>query len=122
MLGDDEPTGVVAARQVDVGCVRLTERHLHDATRRPPDDRVAAATRRHRRGAASRAGGRPAREQAAALVGLAGSVTTVAAMALRLPEYDPVAIHGSRIGAADVRAVSDRLLLADRATSGRRCR
>ena len=46
-------------------------------------------------------------------------MTTVAAIALRLPEYDPVAIHGSRIGAAAVRAVSDGLLLADRAT-GRR--
>ena len=40
--------------------------------------------------------------RAATLVGLAGSVTTVAGIALGLPEYDPAAIHRSRISADDV--------------------
>ena len=52
--------------------------------------------------------------EASSLVGLAGSVTTVAALALDLPEYDPAAIHGSRIPAADVRRVSDELLAMPR--------
>ena len=54
--------------------------------------------------------------EAATLVGLAGSVTTVAALALGLPAYDPVAIHGSRIPVAAVRDVSADLLAATRAT------
>ena len=53
--------------------------------------------------------------QAATLVGLAGSVTTVAALALGLPEYDASVIHHSRIAAADVRRVSDELLAMTRA-------
>jgi exopolyphosphatase/guanosine-5'-triphosphate,3'-diphosphate pyrophosphatase len=52
--------------------------------------------------------------EAASLVGLAGSVTTVAALALDLPEYDPDAIHGSRIGVDAVRSVTAGLLGATR--------
>jgi exopolyphosphatase/guanosine-5'-triphosphate,3'-diphosphate pyrophosphatase len=51
---------------------------------------------------------------AASLIGLAGSVTTVAAIALGLPAYDPVEIHGSRIPVAAVRDVSADLLAASR--------
>jgi exopolyphosphatase/guanosine-5'-triphosphate,3'-diphosphate pyrophosphatase len=43
-------------------------------------------------------------------VGVAGTVTTVAAIALGLPEYDSARIHGSVISAADVANVTDRLL------------
>jgi len=53
-------------------------------------------------------------EQARTAIGLAGSVTTVAALALDLPVYDPARIHLSRIPAADVQAVSDRLLASTR--------
>src|SRR5205807_3855914 len=53
--------------------------------------------------------------EAACLVGLAGSVTTVAALALRLPAYDPDAIHGSRIPVGAVRSVTAGLLTATRA-------
>jgi exopolyphosphatase/guanosine-5'-triphosphate,3'-diphosphate pyrophosphatase len=42
-------------------------------------------------------------------------VTTVAALALQLPAYDAAAIHGSRIAASDVRAVTADLLAASRA-------
>jgi exopolyphosphatase/guanosine-5'-triphosphate,3'-diphosphate pyrophosphatase len=41
-------------------------------------------------------------------------VTTVAALALQVPAYDPVAIHGSRIPVAAVRSVSAELLAATR--------
>ena len=60
--------------------------------------------------------------EAATLVGLAGSVTTVAALALDLPAYDADAIHGSRIPVDDVRAVTADLLAATRGARGRRCR
>ncbi|OMQ13842.1 exopolyphosphatase, partial [Modestobacter sp. VKM Ac-2676] len=53
--------------------------------------------------------------EAVTLVGLAGSVTTVAALALELPGYDPDAIHGSRIPVGDVRSVTAGLLTATRA-------
>jgi exopolyphosphatase/guanosine-5'-triphosphate,3'-diphosphate pyrophosphatase len=102
---------VRAARSVDIGCVRLTERHLHgdppaaDEIRRAEDDiRAALALVR---------ADVPVGE-AATLVGVAGSVTTVAAIALGLPAYDPDAIHGSRISAGDVRKVSEDLLAATR--------
>jgi exopolyphosphatase / guanosine-5'-triphosphate,3'-diphosphate pyrophosphatase len=48
-------------------------------------------------------------------VGLAGSVTTVAAIALDLPGYDPARIHHTRIPAAQVRSVTRRLLAQTRA-------
>ena len=49
------------------------------------------------------------------LIGLAGSVTTVAAIAMGLPAYDAAAIHHARVPAADVRAVTRALLGQTRA-------
>ena len=104
-------TSVEAGRSVDVGCVRLTERHLRDDP--PTPDQVAAAV------ADIDAALELVREvvpveKACTAVGLAGSVTTVAALALGLPAYDPDAIHLSRIPAAQVREVSERLLAMTR--------
>jgi exopolyphosphatase/guanosine-5'-triphosphate,3'-diphosphate pyrophosphatase len=48
--------------------------------------------------------------EARTLVGLAGSVTTLTAVALGLKEYDAARVHGTRLSAATVAAVSDRLL------------
>jgi exopolyphosphatase/guanosine-5'-triphosphate,3'-diphosphate pyrophosphatase len=111
VLGDG--SGVRAARSVDIGCVRLTERHLHDdpptgeQVRRAADDvRAALAVVRDEVPVA----------EAATLVGLAGSVTTVAALALDLRAYDADAIHGSRIPVDGVRAVTADLLAATRAS------
>jgi exopolyphosphatase/guanosine-5'-triphosphate,3'-diphosphate pyrophosphatase len=109
VLGD--ATGVRAARSVDVGCVRLTERHLRSDP--PPPDEVQAAEADVRAALELVAADVPVHE-AATLVGLAGSVTTVAALALGLPAYDPVAIHGSRIPVAAVRSVTAGLLTATR--------
>jgi exopolyphosphatase/guanosine-5'-triphosphate,3'-diphosphate pyrophosphatase len=110
VLGD--AGGVRAARSVDIGCVRLTERHLHSDP--PPPDEVQAAEADVRAALELVAADVPVHE-AATLVGLAGSVTTVAALALDLPAYDPVAIHGSRIPVAAVRSVTAGLLSATRA-------
>jgi len=112
VLGNSD--GVRAARSVDIGCVRMTERHLHGDP--PTGEEIARAEADIRAALADVSAEVPVGE-AASLVGLAGSVTTVAALALRLPAYDPDAIHGSRIPVAGVRAVTADLLAA---TRGRR--
>jgi exopolyphosphatase / guanosine-5'-triphosphate,3'-diphosphate pyrophosphatase len=98
---------IEAAVSVDVGCVRMTERHLHDD---PPSAVQVAAARSDVEAAVDLAAESVALDRAATLVGLAGSVTTVAAMALDLPAYDSEAIHHSRIPAAQVADVAERLL------------
>ncbi|MFJ7130282.1 exopolyphosphatase [Streptomyces sp. NPDC098101] len=98
---------VQAARSVDIGCVRLTERHVrHD----PPTAEEAEAIRADVRAALDLAAGAVPIDTADVLVGLAGSVTTVAAIALGLPEYDSEKVHHSRISAEQVDEVTDRLL------------
>jgi exopolyphosphatase/guanosine-5'-triphosphate,3'-diphosphate pyrophosphatase len=105
-------TGVEAATSVDVGCVRLTERHL--AADPPTAAQIAAAEADiHAAVAAARDAVPLAR--ARTVVGLAGSVTTVAAIALDLPEYDSDRIHHSRISAGQIRTVTERLLRMTRA-------
>jgi exopolyphosphatase / guanosine-5'-triphosphate,3'-diphosphate pyrophosphatase len=98
---------VVASRSVDVGCVRMTERHLAGD---PPSPDEVARTVADVDAALALAGEVVPLEQARSLVGLAGSVTTVAAIHLGLSEYDPGEIHGHVVPAADVRAISDDLL------------
>ena len=76
--------GVIAARSVDVGCVRMTERHLRSDP--PTADQIAAAEA-DVDAAISEAAQTVPLERTAAVVGVAGSVTTITAHALRLPEY-----------------------------------
>jgi len=109
VLGDDS---VTAAYSMDVGCVRLTERHLRDD---PPTSRQVAAAEAEVRAAFRQARADVPVDRARTFIGLAGSVTTVAAIALDLPGYDPDRIHHSRIPVAQVRAVTDRLLRGTRA-------
>jgi len=104
VLGED---AVHAARSVDIGCVRLTERHLRT---NPPTTAQVAAARADIAQAIDQAAGAVPLAHVRTLVGLAGSVTTVAAIALGLDTYDPTRIHHSVISAADVRRVSDELL------------
>lgn len=98
---------VVASRSVDVGCVRMTERHLASD---PPSPDEVARTVSDIDAALALAGQTVPFAQARSLVGLAGSVTTVAAIHLGLVEYDPAAIHGHVVPADDVRTISDDLL------------
>ncbi len=90
----DSGAARVSAVSVDIGCVRLTERHLHSDPPRPPEISAAAADIDAAldvvAGAIPVAGTRT-------LVGLAGSVTTVAALALGLQEYDSARIHHTRV-------------------------
>ena len=99
--------GPLAARSVDVGCVRMTERRLHSDP--PSPEEVAAATDDVRAALATAARTVPV-ASAATFVGLAGSVTTVAAHALGLERYDPARIHGARIGRGDALAACADLL------------
>jgi exopolyphosphatase/guanosine-5'-triphosphate,3'-diphosphate pyrophosphatase len=109
--GAGGPAGVSAV-SVDIGCVRLTERHLHSDPPRPEEARAAAADI----GAAldAVAAAIPVGD-ARTLVGLAGSVTTVAGLALGLDEYDSARIHHTRVTADQVTAQTRRLLGQTRA-------
>ncbi|AVH97143.1 MULTISPECIES: Ppx/GppA phosphatase family protein [Streptomyces] len=98
---------VQAARSVDIGCVRLTERHVrHD----PPTAEEIEAIRADVRAALDLAAEAVPIDTADVLVGLAGSVTTVAALSLGLPAYDSEKVHHSRVSAEQVAEVTDRLL------------
>jgi exopolyphosphatase / guanosine-5'-triphosphate,3'-diphosphate pyrophosphatase len=99
--------GELVACSVDIGCVRLTERHLHSD---PPTGAEIAAATADIDAAVDRAAAAVQAGRARTLVGLAGSVTTVAGIALDLPAYDAGRIHHARIPAGQVHEVSRMLL------------
>ena len=111
-----EPDGVRWHDSLDIGSVRLTERFLHgdpptaaelDAcaaavqallTERIPEEICGATT---------------------TAIGVAGTITSIAALALGLEEYDRDRVHGSRLSAEDLSEQLDRLAavpLAERRT------
>ncbi|MBV9444608.1 MAG: Ppx/GppA family phosphatase [Streptosporangiaceae bacterium] len=102
----------VQAISVDIGCVRMTERHLHSDP--PAGHEVAAAVADIDAALDVVAAAVPVRE-ARTLVGLAGSVTTVAAIAMNLSAYDAERIHHARVSAEDVQMVTAELLGQTRA-------
>lgn len=108
VVGEDR---VRAATSVNIGCVRMTERHLRSD---PPGDQQIAAAARDIDDAIGEALASTGFNRSDHLIGLAGSVTTVAALAMGLPAYDSAAIHGSRIDARQVREVTARMLAATR--------
>ena len=100
VLGTDR---VESARSVNVGCVRMAERHLNQ---QPPTlDSVTSATQ-DIDAAIAEAAKDVAITTAKSLVCVAGTATTVAAAALGLSEYDRYAIHLSRIPAQKVHDVA----------------
>lgn len=109
VLGTDE---VEASLSTDVGCVRLTERHLADD---PPTPAQVVAADADAGLAIQRAADAVPLGAAATLVGLAGSITTVTARALALPAYQPEAIHLSRLTPDQARAACDDLIAMSRA-------
>jgi exopolyphosphatase / guanosine-5'-triphosphate,3'-diphosphate pyrophosphatase len=103
---------VDSAISVDIGCVRMTERHLHDDP--PTREQIEAAygdITSHIDEALGTVDGRCART----LVGLAGSVTTVTALVLGLSAYQPECIHHAQVQYDDVARVCDELLSMSRA-------
>lgn len=99
VLGD--ANGVIAARSVDIGCVRLTERHLRND---PPTAAQIAAAEADVDAALDEAALAVPLDRASVVVGVAGSVTTITAHALGLTEYQPHRIHGARL---DLETISD---------------
>jgi exopolyphosphatase / guanosine-5'-triphosphate,3'-diphosphate pyrophosphatase len=102
---------VDAARSVDIGCVRMTERHLRSD---PPTQAEIGAATADITAAVDDALSHVPVKPGSTLIGLAGSVTTVALIALGLPSYDPKRIHRSRISYDQVAAVTADLLAATR--------
>ncbi len=100
VLGDTSPA---ASASVDIGCVRLAERRLFSD---PPTAAELAAVAADADAAIALAGQAVPLRSAASLIGLAGTVTTVAAIALGLAEYDAEVLHGARIAADDVHRVA----------------
>jgi len=87
---------VEAARSVNIGCVRMTERHFASDPATP--EQIEAA-RSDIQAAIAQAAAVVPITTANTLVAVAGTATTVAAAALDLPKYDRYAIHLSRISA-----------------------
>ncbi|MET7880388.1 Ppx/GppA phosphatase family protein [Micromonospora profundi] len=103
----DRAGGVRAAISVDIGCVRMTERHLPGD---PPTPEQVAAAQADIAAVVDRALAAVPGREAATLVGLAGSVTTVVALAQGLREYDPERIHHARVSYEAVAQVTADLL------------
>jgi exopolyphosphatase / guanosine-5'-triphosphate,3'-diphosphate pyrophosphatase len=105
-------SGPESAHSMDIGSVRLHERHLHSDP--PTPDEVAACVA----DIDTHLDACPVDvSRAATIVGVAGTVTTVAAAVLDLPAYDPDAIDQSLLSVADVHAAVERLVamaVADR--------
>jgi exopolyphosphatase/guanosine-5'-triphosphate,3'-diphosphate pyrophosphatase len=99
--------GIAGARSVDVGCVRLTERCLPDDPPTPEQIDKARAVAAEILDEALRA---VPIEGVRTWVGVAGTVTTLAALALGLRAYDPEAIHLSRLPLPDLHRLTAELL------------
>jgi len=108
VLGTDAPEAAVS---MDVGSVRLTERHLHDD---PPTPAQVAAADADVRAALDDAAAVVPLGRTVTLVGLAGSVTTLTAHALGLDHYDRTRIDGAVLGVDDVLASCDDMLARTR--------
>jgi exopolyphosphatase / guanosine-5'-triphosphate,3'-diphosphate pyrophosphatase len=109
--GEREPAAWVS---LDVGSVRLTERHIRSD---PPGADELAAVAADADRAVERAKA-VVGERARTLVGLAGTITTMAAVALGLPGYDRDAIHHARLTLAQLREVEATLAAS---TNDARC-
>jgi exopolyphosphatase / guanosine-5'-triphosphate,3'-diphosphate pyrophosphatase len=103
----DAAASITFAESFDVGSVRLTERHItHDPPSREERDAIALATRE----AFSHV---PARPASVPPVGIAGTMTTLAAVSLGLVPYDGTRVHGHSMTRDELGRVVDRLAALD---------
>ena len=110
------PDGVRWHDSLDIGSVRLTERFLH--TDPPAQEELEACARAVQALLAERVPDE-VRERTTAAIGVAGTITSLAALALGLDEYDRDQVHGSRLSADALEEQLDRLAsvpLAERRT------
>jgi exopolyphosphatase/guanosine-5'-triphosphate,3'-diphosphate pyrophosphatase len=89
---------------LDLGCVRLTERFLHSDP--PTGEELAACAASVRALLAERV---PHDVRPETAIGVAGTITSLAALDLGLAEYDPDQVHGHRLSSEGVLAQLDRL-------------
>jgi exopolyphosphatase / guanosine-5'-triphosphate,3'-diphosphate pyrophosphatase len=112
VLGE-RPDGPVEARSVDVGSVRLTERHLHSD---PPTKAEVERARADVADALDEVAKVVELARTRTLVGVAGTVTTLTAHALTLPTYDAEAVDGAVLGVGVLRAACEDMLARSRAS------
>jgi exopolyphosphatase/guanosine-5'-triphosphate,3'-diphosphate pyrophosphatase len=111
VLGERWESGVEASFSADIGCVRLTERCLHSDP--PTAAQIAAARNVVRDGLGDALRAVPV-ERARTWVGVAGTMTTLSALAQQMTTYDADAIHLSRVGFGDLLRVCDELIAMTR--------
>jgi exopolyphosphatase/guanosine-5'-triphosphate,3'-diphosphate pyrophosphatase len=92
VVGTSEPSGLVS---VDIGCVRITEQFLHSDPPVPEELSQAVSVVRDHLADVGRA--LPGIADVATVIGLAGTITTVAAIELGIPVYDAELIHHFRL-------------------------
>lgn len=112
VTGGGAEDGVTASYSADIGCVRLTERCLHSD---PPTVEEVAAARRVVRERLEVALDVVPVAGAKTWVGLAGTMTTLSALAHNMAAYDSAAIHLSRVAGDDLVSVCERLIGMTRA-------
>lgn len=108
VLGDRQ---VERAVSLDIGSVRMTERHIRSD---PPNEDEVAAARADIGAALDRAAGELDLARVRTLVGVAGSVTTLTALALGLDAYRPERINAARLSLDQVRTAAQALLTMPR--------
>ena len=108
VLGEfDEDVKIQATVSVNIGCVRMTERHFQSD---PATSMQIAEVQSDVTAAFDQAEAAVDLSLARSVVGVAGTVTTVSAMVLGLPKYDPEAIHGSVLQTDQIEAVTGQFL------------
>ncbi|MCR3722523.1 MULTISPECIES: Ppx/GppA phosphatase family protein [Prauserella salsuginis group] len=107
---DGAQAEILAAKSVDIGCVRLTERALPND---PPTAEDVEAARGVARQVLAEAFELVDVAKAQTWIGVAGTVTTLSALAQDLPEYDSQATHLSLLSHATIDRITAELLAAD---------
>lgn len=110
---DGRVAEVLAARSVDIGCVRVTERALPGD---PPTEQQITEARELVAGILAEAYDTVDVSKARRWIGVAGTVTTLSAVAQELPEYDAERTHLSWLSSVEIDRVSAELLGSDHAT------
>ncbi len=103
IVGEKEPERLVS---LNIGCVRMLEKHLHSD---PPAPEELEAMREEVRGEVGAVADRLEVPAGARLVGVAGTVTQLAALKAGIPVYDPDVTHHAVLSHGHVRMLARRL-------------
>lgn len=111
VFGRADDGGVAAAVSMDIGSVRITERHLRSD---PPSAQEVTAARDDVRAALAEAAHRIPFTEVDRLLGTAGTITTVTAHALNLERYEPDRINGAELTREQIDGACTDLLTRSR--------